>query len=75
MIQHILPANDLYIHSEDIQWGDSYGRVAKGMPPFCPCKCCPIIKKDGAGGFIIIHSSYDGREGVEIVKEILKIKS
>lgn len=35
------------------------------------CKCQPRIEGH-EGELIIIHNSFDGREGVEIVNEILK---
>lgn len=37
------------------------------------CKCRPIIKTEGES-MIVIHNSYDGREGLEWAKEILNPK-
>lgn len=34
------------------------------------CHCNPIVKIE-AGEMIVIHNSFDGREGVEIVNDIL----
>ncbi len=34
------------------------------------CKCYPTVKFEN-GNMIIIHNSFDGREGVEMAKEIL----
>ena len=39
--------------------------------PYCPCECEPIFKEEG-DALLIVHNSFDGREGVEIVNEILK---
>lgn len=36
------------------------------------CKCEPIVEFVN-GEMLIIHNSFDGREGVEWVEEILKI--
>lgn len=35
------------------------------------CPCLPEVKNEG-GNMIIIHNSFDGREGVEWANEILK---
>lgn len=35
------------------------------------CHCLPEIKYEG-GNMIIVHNSFDGREGIEWVGEILK---
>ena len=37
------------------------------------CKCKPTIIKEG-NEFIVIHNSFDGREGVEWANEILNKK-
>ena len=52
---HVMPLNDLHEHR------DSY---------LCDCK--PIIDIElSSKNLIIIHNSYDGREGVEWAKEII----
>lgn len=38
--------------------------------PYCQCKCEPEIKNEG-DSFLIIHNSFDGREGIEWANEIL----
>jgi len=35
------------------------------------CKCEPKVLHEN-GDMIVVHNSFDGREGVEIVNEILK---
>jgi hypothetical protein len=37
------------------------------------CPCCPSLKYEG-DILIVTHNSFDGREGVELVNEILKNK-
>lgn len=70
-IWHIYPNNDL---AEHITKCDVYN--AGGIKAFCICKCNPehkLIDKDGIPtGILIIHNSFDGREGVEWVNELLK---
>lgn len=34
------------------------------------CKCKPVAKEEG-DGLIIVHNSFDGREGVEWANEII----
>lgn len=55
-IYHVTPMNDLKDHSSNTE---------------TPCWCNPNIKTEN-GDLIIIHNSADGREGVEMAKEILK---
>lgn len=35
------------------------------------CECCPTLIIEN-GEMIFIHNSYDGREGLEMAKEVLK---
>jgi hypothetical protein len=35
------------------------------------CKCEPRVEHIN-GNMVVVHNSFDGREGVEIVKEILE---
>lgn len=67
MIHHVLPLNDLEEHSEIIS------EYTMGFYPNCNCKCRPksVLNPDNMG-WIIIHSSFDGREAVEEFHEILK---
>lgn len=37
------------------------------------CKCEPAVQVMEFGDLIIIHNSFDGREGVEIANQILKL--
>lgn len=55
-IYHVIPLNDLREHLETI------------IPP-CPCN--PRIEREN-DSVICIHNSFDGREGLEMAKEILK---
>jgi hypothetical protein len=36
------------------------------------CKCEPNIIIESNSDIIVVHNSFDGREGVELVNEILK---
>jgi hypothetical protein len=68
---HVYPTNDLkshYLESLDARL-DGF---ADDVPPYCPCLCIPKAEKQSNGIWIIIHNSFDGREGVEQVNEILK---
>lgn len=38
--------------------------------PYSECVCTPRLNTEN-GCLLVIHNSYDGREGVEIVNEIL----
>ncbi len=59
-VYHITPHNDTFEHSID-------SRI--------PCKCNPTIKEAIQDGIVVsilmVHNSFDGREGVELAKEIL----
>ena len=58
---HVVPVDDLEPHEE--RYMDGY-----------ECKCEPRIEVIN-DTVLVIHNSFDGREGVEIVNEILKTKS
>lgn len=64
---HVYPINDERDHILKLDWD-----VNKNGPT-CLCKCNPKIKEEGVG-YLIVHNSFDGREGVEIVNEILNNK-
>lgn len=52
---NVLPINDLKEHTED-----------------STCECNPTVEIiDGTGELIIIHNSFDGREGLEQANQIL----
>lgn len=63
-VAHCSPINDTEEHL--IQTEEILGAV------ICDCKCKPIIEIsiDGESA-VVIHSSFDGREGVEWANEIL----
>lgn len=62
-IYHVYPVSDLKSHYlETNQWLDVLT---------CECDCEPRIENSG-DGFVVIHNSFDGREGVEWVNELLK---
>lgn len=65
MIQHVYPLNDNKKHILKI-----YQIV--GGKNACKCLCIPRIEEQCNGNTIVIHNSFDGREGVEWAKEILK---
>jgi hypothetical protein len=65
-IWHVLPQNDLKPHIEN-----SVIR-AIGLP-YCECECRPE-HMEVMGGMVIVHHSFDGREGVEWANEILNNK-
>jgi hypothetical protein len=62
-VYHVYPTND----SEDHYLECVYPTVGD---PYCPCECKPVLK-EVEGGWIIVHNSFDGREGVEWVNELL----
>jgi len=55
---HVVPVNDTRPHEE---------RYLEGYLCKCDAKLEPVY-----GTIIVIHNSFDGREGVEWVKEFLK---
>jgi len=55
MVYHIYPVEDLKDHTID-------GTT---------CECAPVIKQEESGDLLVIHNSYDGREGLELANEIL----
>lgn len=69
LITHILPINDISEHTERVYYEPSILPI-----PFSWCKCNPEIRLNpqASESILIIHNSFDGREGVEWVQEILK---
>jgi acetone carboxylase gamma subunit len=68
---HVYPTGDLrehYLESVDARL-DGFGDE---VPPYCPCLCDPKKERQENGTWIIVHNSFDGREGVEIVNDLLK---
>ena len=64
MIQHVIPLNDTQEHS-------CISEVTELFEPFCVCECSPRCEVIDLEHFIFIHNSFDGREGVEWVNELL----
>lgn len=63
-IQHVYPVNDYRPHILKCERVDSYEL------PYCDCPCRPEHQEigniiEGVTGLIIVHNSFDGREGVE----------
>lgn len=53
---HIYPTNDLEEHDTESS----------------QCKCNPKLEEiEDTGDFLIVHNSFDGREAVEMAKEII----
>jgi len=61
---HVIPQDDEIVHSEETAWNIKDLVTSN-------CKCHPRIDVEN-GKWMIIHSSFDGREGLEWTKEILK---
>lgn len=55
-IYHILPTNDLKIHTEVLDISTGVNR--------CNCECKPTVSFEG-DNILIIHNSFDGRENFE----------
>lgn len=62
-IVHVIPLNDKQEHDEYVCWPSEV--------PASGCRCGAISELSKNNVFIIIHSSFDGREGLEWVKDIL----
>lgn len=79
-IWHVYPIGDAEEHILDTKWRtieygyvDDYGRAQHAVEQrlFTLCKCGAAIQEE-ENGFIVVHNSFDGREGLEAVAEILK---
>lgn len=70
-VWHITPINDLEPHDETSE----QKQICPGLDEWrfvgCKCKCHPDQKIMKNGAVILIHNSFDGREGVEWTNEIL----
>lgn len=70
-VNHVYPVGDIDEH-------DLWSHFREKGLPYCACKCKPNHQElypDENGeptAMIIIHNSFDGREGVEWANEILK---
>lgn len=65
-VYHVYPVNDLKEHDLHT-WPLPFDGYS------CDCKCKPRIEEVDLS-FIVVHNSFDGREGVEWVNEILNNK-
>lgn len=63
-VWHVLPVDDIQPHIDKVTYPPD------GMP-YCDCPCKPTCREEGKDGFLVIHNSFDGREGVEWANEIL----
>lgn len=70
-ILHIVPLNDSSQHYEATSFATEEN---KWTPyPSSICLCIPIRKYvPETDGWILVHNSFDGREGLEWAAEILK---
>lgn len=79
-IWHIHPLNDEKDHVLEAEWktieigyldfrGHAVHDICQRL--LCHCECAPIIKELTNGAVLIIHNSFDGREGIEWVNEFL----
>jgi hypothetical protein len=69
-IHHVYPVNDEKKHLLECE------RVDTDDLPYCACRCRPTHQEvgnaiQGITGLIVIHNSFDGREGVEWANEII----
>lgn len=67
---HIYPLNDLKEHYTESVDARIDG-FSNDVPPHCPCLCNPKKDQREDGVWIIIHNSFDGREGLEWANELL----
>lgn len=65
-IYHVHPVSDTEDHILKCDF-----MVAEGVHVvYCMCKCNPTFKEENSS-LIVVHNSFDGREGVEEANEIL----
>lgn len=64
-IVQVIPLDDEIEHYEGVIW------TGADLFPVSKCECHPRTEPQPNGGFVIIHSSFDGREGLEWTKDIL----
>jgi hypothetical protein len=63
-IWHVLPLNDLREHVQETE-------VIIQSRQMCLCECNPTHEYTN-NHILVIHNSFDGREGIEWASEILK---
>lgn len=61
---HVLPINDTKEHSEVMIY-------TKQNEHKSFCKCGATVQLQDNGNLVVIHNSFDGREGLELANEIL----
>ena len=66
-VYHVYPVKDLKEHYLECVY------PAIGHP-YCPCECEPKFKEED-DDLLIVHNSFDGREGIEWVNELLNNKN
>lgn len=80
-IWHVYPVNDLKDHNLDSEWRTiEYGSFSDDgsmrhnieQRLICKCSCGPAYREQPNGAVIVVHNSFDGREGLEWFKEIFK---
>lgn len=62
-IWHVIPLGEKHIEKCDMN-------TANGLP-ICLCKCSPSIRTKG-DGLVVMHNSFNRREGVEWAKRTFK---
>lgn len=70
-IYHVIPIDDLKGHSGELTETGTYEKGLFIVRLTSQCECKPRIEYEGEGA-IVVHNSFDGREGVEWVNELLK---
>lgn len=75
-IFHVVPVKDTYEHTVSAMPLKGCLMVGNTMcyTIACRCKCEPRIEYQEKGTIIVVHNSFDGREGVEWANEILNDK-
>lgn len=63
-IVHVIPLDDEHEHDEFVCWPSEV--------PVSGCRCRARSERSEKGCWIIIHNSFDGREGLEWANQILK---
>jgi len=79
-IWHVFPVDDTHDHILETEWRtieiagfDIFGELNHCVERrlLTLCQCGATVREEEGGGIIVIHNSFDGREGLEWVDEIL----
>jgi hypothetical protein len=62
---HVIQEGDVKPHSEETEWSVRTLLTSK-------CSCGTRVEVNEHGSWVIIHSSFNGREGVEWANDLLK---